>query len=66
MNNTMSSSKVLFSFYRSYAIELEYSFYIIILTYELAYSLCVMILTCTTLCLTIHTTCMIRSTAKLK
>jgi hypothetical protein len=30
----------------SCAIELEYSFYVIILTYELAYSLCVMILTC--------------------
>jgi hypothetical protein len=30
----------------SCAIELEYSFHVIILTYELAYSLCVMVLTC--------------------
>ena len=32
-----------------------------IMIYELAYSLCVMILTCSTLCLIIHMTCMGRS-----
>jgi hypothetical protein len=47
MNSNIVSSKVMPS-YLSYscAIELEYSFYVIILTYELAYSLYVMILTC--------------------
>ena len=35
-----------------------------LLTYELEYSLTVMILTCATLCLTIHTTCMSRSSAR--
>jgi hypothetical protein len=48
MNNTNMFS---FKFNLSYllyscAIELEYSFHVIILTYELTYSLCVMILTC--------------------
>jgi hypothetical protein len=48
MNNTiMLSSKFNLSYLLySCAIELEYSFHVIILTYELAYSLCVMILTC--------------------
>ena len=65
MNTIKNSSKVLLSFYQySCAIELEYSFHVIILTYELAYSLCVMILTCATLCLTIHMTCMSRSRAR--
>jgi hypothetical protein len=47
MNSNIVSSKVMPS-YLSYscAIELEYSFHVIILTYELEYSLCVMILTC--------------------
>jgi hypothetical protein len=39
-------SHALISYINSCAIELEYSFHVIILTYELAYSLCVMILTC--------------------
>jgi hypothetical protein len=47
MNSNIISSKVMFLFYiYSCAIELEYSFHVIILTYELADSLCVMILTC--------------------
>ena len=66
MNNTISSSKVLLSFCYSSAYELDYSSHVIILTYELAYSLCVMILPCATLCLTIHMTCMSRSRAKLR
>jgi hypothetical protein len=47
MNTSIVPSKVMFLFLiYSCAIELEYSFHVIILTYELAYSLCVMILTC--------------------
>ena len=34
--------------------------------YELAYSLCVMILTCSTLCLIIHMICMSRSRARVE
>ena len=67
MNIMNKTSKVLLSYYRhSYAIELEYSRHVIILTYELAYSFYVMNLTCRTLCLIIHMTCMIRSRAKLR
>ena len=67
MNNMMSSSKVLFSYYQySYAYELEYSFHVMILTYELAYSFYVMNLTCRTLCLIIHITNMIRIRAELR
>ena len=47
----------------SCAIELEYSCLVIIMIYELAYSLCVMILTCSTSCLIIHMICMSRSRA---
>ena len=66
MNTNRISSKVMLSFYKySCAIELEYSFHVIIMTYELAYSFYAMILTCATLCLIIHITCMIRSRAKL-
>ena len=66
MNNIMKiSSKVMLSFYKySSAYELEYSCLVIIMIYELAYSLCVMILTCSTLCLTIHMTCVSRSRAR--
>ena len=46
------------------AIELDYSSHVIILTYELPYSLCLMILTCATLCLTIHMTYMRRIIAR--
>jgi len=67
MNTNRISSKVMLSFYKySCAIELEYSFHVIIMTYELAYSFYAMILTCATLCLIIHTICMIRSRAKLR
>jgi hypothetical protein len=40
MNNTMSSSKVLLSFHYSSEYELDYSSHVIILIYELVYSLC--------------------------
>jgi hypothetical protein len=66
MNTRRISSKVMLSFYEySCAIELDCS-HVIILTYELVYSLYVMILTCATLCLTIHMTYMSRSRAKLR
>jgi hypothetical protein len=42
----------------SNAYELDYSSHVIIMIYELAYSLYVMILTCRTLCLIIHITYM--------
>jgi len=65
MNSMKSSSKVLLSYHLySSAYELEYSCLVIIMIYELAYSLCVMILTCSTLCLTIDMTCMSRSRAR--
>ena len=55
MNTMKSSSKVLLSYHLySSAYELDYSCLVIIMIYELAYSLCVMILTCSTLCLIIH------------
>ena len=68
MNNTMKSSSIaLFSYYQySKSYELDYSFHVIIMIYELAYSLCVMILTCATLCLTIHMTCMSRSRTRVE
>ena len=66
MNTMRISSNILLSFYYSSAYELDYSSHVIMLTYELAYSLCVMILTCATLCLTIHMTCMSRSRARLR
>ena len=59
MTNTMSSSIVMLSYLQySNAYELDYSSHVIIMIYELAYSLCVMILTCRTLCLIIHITYM--------
>ena len=65
MNTKRISSKVMLSYYKySCAIELEYSSHVRILTYELAYSLCVMILTCATLCLTIHIIYISRSRAR--
>ena len=67
MNILKKSSKVLLSYYQySCAIELDYSLHVIIVTRELTYSFYVMSLTCRTLCLIIHMTCMIRSRAKLK
>ena len=65
MNSMKSSSKVLLSYHLySSAYELEYSCLVIIMIYELAYSLCVMILTCSALCLIIHMVCMSRSRAR--
>ena len=65
MNTKRISSKVMLSYLQySSAYELEYSCLVIIMIYELAYSLCVMILTCSTLCLTIHMACMSRSRAR--
>ena len=47
MNTKRISSKVMLSYHKySSAYELEYSCLVIIMIYELAYSLCVMILTC--------------------
>ena len=40
MNRDMSSSKVMSSLYYSHTYELEYSYCVIILIYELVYSLC--------------------------
>jgi hypothetical protein len=67
MNTIKSSSKFLLS-YHSYssAYELDYSFCVIIMIYELAYSLDILILTCRTLCLIIHITYMSRIRAKLR
>ena len=67
MNNTMSSSIVMLSYLQyNNAYELEYSSHVIIMIYELAYSLCVMILTCRILCLSIHITYMSRMRVKLR
>ena len=67
MNTKRISSKVMLSYHKySCAIELEYSFDVIIMTYELEYSLRVMSLTCRTLCLIIHMTCLLRIRAKLR
>jgi hypothetical protein len=64
-----SSSKFKFS-YHSYssAYELDHSSHVMIVIYELVYSLCVMILTCKILCPIIHTTyyMMSRIRAKLR
>jgi hypothetical protein len=66
--NTIKSSSIVMLPYLQYssAYEVEYSCLVIIMIYELAYSLCVMILTCSTLCLIIHMTCMRRSRARLR
>ena len=67
MNTKRISSIVMISYHLySIAYELEYSCLVIIMIYELAYSLYVMILTCLTLCSTIHMTYMSRSRAKLR
>ena len=67
MNTMKSSSKDLLSYHLySSAYELEYSCLVIIMIYKLAYSLCVIILTCSTLCLIIHMTCMGRSRARVE
>ena len=68
MNNTMKSSSIVMLSYHLYssAYELENSFHVIIMIYELAYSLCVMILTCPTLRLIIHMNCMSRSRTRVE
>ena len=67
MNTMKSSSKVLLSYHLySTTIELEYSCLVIIMIYELAHSLCVMILTFSTLCLIIHMNCVSRSRARVE
>jgi hypothetical protein len=68
MNTTKSSSIFKLSSYSySNAYELEYScLHVIIMIHELVYSLNVMILTCSTLCLIIHITCMSRIRSKLR
>jgi hypothetical protein len=67
MNPIKSSSKVLLSYpLYSSSYELEYSCLVIVIIYELAYSLCVMSLTCSTLCLIIHMSCMGRSRARVE
>ena len=67
MNTIKSSSIVMLSYLQySKAYEPDYSSHVIIMIYELAYSLCVMILTCRTSCLIIHITYMSRIRAKLR
>jgi hypothetical protein len=67
MNRNMSSSKVMLSSCNySHTYELEYSLYVMILTYELVYSLYVMRLAYMTLCLIIHITYIIGIRGKLR
>ena len=67
MNRNMSSSKVMLSSYNySHTYELEYSLYVMILTYELVYSLYVLRMAYMTLCLTTHITYIIGIRAKLR
>ena len=68
MNNTMKSSSIVMLSYHLYscAIELEYSCLVIIVIYELAYSWCVLMLTCLTSCLIIHMICMSRSRTRVE
>ena len=67
MNRNMSSSKVVLSSYNySHTYELEYSCCVMILIYELVYSLYVMRIAHMTLCLTILITYIIGIRAKLR
>ena len=67
MNGDMNSSKVMLSYdIYSHTYELEYSYYVVILIYELVYSLCVMRVAHLTLCLNTHITYIIRIRAKLR
>jgi hypothetical protein len=69
MNTTMKSSSIFKFLYllHSNAHELAYSCYhVIIMIYELVYSLCVMIMTCSTLCLIFHIIYMTRIRDKLR
>ena len=65
MNTIKSSSKfLLLDYLYSNAYELDYSSCVIIVIYELVYSLYAMILACRTLCLIIHMICMSRCRAR--
>jgi hypothetical protein len=69
MNTTMKSSSKFMLSYSSYssAYELEYSFpHVIIMIYELAYSLYVMILTCSSSFFNVHIIYMSRIRTKLR
>ena len=57
---------MLSSYNYSHTYELEYSYCVIILIYELVYSLCVMKVAHLTLCLTTHITYIIRIRGKLR
>ena len=63
-----SSSKFMLSYlFYNYAYELEYSYdHVIIMIYELVYSLYIMILTCSSLFFIIHMTCMIRGRTRVR
>jgi hypothetical protein len=62
----MGLSKVMSSLYYSHTYELEYSYCVMILIYELVQSLCVMRVAHLTLCLNNHITYIIRIRAKLR
>ena len=65
--NIKSSSIVMLSYLQySNAYEIDYSSHVILMIYELTYSLYAMILTCRTLCLIIHMTYMSRIRAKFR
>ena len=67
MNRNLSSSKVMLSFYiYSHTYKLEYSYHVIILIYELVYSLYIMKVAYMTLCLKTHITYINGIRAKLR
>ena len=66
MNINMGSSKVMSSLYYSHTYELEYSYCVMILIYEIVQSLCVTRIAHLTLCLNNHITCIIKIRAKLR
>ena len=66
MNINMGSSKVMSSLYYSHTYELEYSYSIMILIFELVQILCVMRIAHLTLCLNNHITYIIGIRAKLR
>ena len=67
MNINMGSSKVMSSlYYYSHTYELEYSYCVMILIYEIVQSLCVTRIAHLTLCLNNHITCIIKIRAKLR
>ena len=66
INKNTWEMAMLSSYNYSHTYELEYSLYVMILTYELEHSLYVMRLTYMTLCLTIHIIYIIGIRAKLR